>query len=102
MAEALYAELGLTFAVGYGLVETQMRALGLYVSDPTHYIEQRHRFSEPAYFFLLPDGRIQYVTVANHPMGGRVDVDALLAGYGWSQQKARETPEFATYLWGTV
>lgn len=98
VATAMKADMGLNFAIGYGLEEAQIRSLGLYVSDPTHYIPQTHRFAEPAYFFLLPDNRIQYITISNHPMGGCVNVDTLPAGYKWSKQNAKENPAFATYL----
>eukprot|EP01031_Cornospumella_fuschlensis_P034356 gene34356-41587_t len=47
VARGTVKDLGLTFSVGYGLEEAEIRNLGLYVSDPTHYIEQTHRFAEP-------------------------------------------------------
>ena len=79
-----------------------MRTLGLYVSNPTHYIEQSFRFSEPAYFFLTPDNTIKYLCISSHPMGGRVNIDDLSAGYSWSLQNAKEHPEFAKVVWGSV
>ena len=63
-----------------------MRTLGLYVSDPTDYIPQTFKFSEPAYFFLDGDNVIRYIDVASHPMGGRVNVDNLLAGVAFVKQ----------------
>lgn len=38
-----------------------MHALGTYVSDPTDYIPQTHRFSEPATFVINPEGIIKCV-----------------------------------------
>ena len=102
VATALVAELSLSFPVAYGLTEDTMHQLGLYVSDPTNYIAQTHRFSEPGYFFLTATSKIQYVSIASHPMGGRVNVDHLIAGYQWSVQRAKESPEFANVVWGSV
>ena len=59
---------GYTFKIGAGLTEDQMRVLGLYVSDPTNYIEQTFPFSEPAYFYLTADSTIKYIDISSHPM----------------------------------
>ena len=59
---------GFTFKIGAGLTETQMRALGLYVSSPTDYIEQSFNFAEAAYFYLTADGLMKYIDVSSHPM----------------------------------
>jgi hypothetical protein len=72
------------------------------MSDPTNYIEQTHPFAEPAYFVLSPENIIKYVTIASHPMGGRINVDALLTDYNWSIQRAKEAPEFASVYWGSA
>lgn len=101
-AESLVDELHLQFPVAYGLEEADMFQLGLFVSDPTHYIPQTHRFAEPAYFLLTANNDIQYVDIASHPMGGRVNVDNLIAGYQYSVQRAKEEPTFATVRWGSV
>ena len=101
-AQALVDELQLTFPVAYGLEEDAMYQLGLYVSDPTNYIPQTHRFSEPAYFFLTTENKIQYVSIASHPMGGRVNVDHLIAGYQYSTQRAKDEPAFGLVIWGSV
>ena len=102
VASALVGELSLSFPVAYGLEEDVMHELGLYVSDPTNYIAQSHRFAEPGYFFLTSTSKIQYVSIASHPMGGRVNVDHLIAGYEWSVQRAKESAEFANVVWGSV
>ena len=102
VAQALVEELKLTFPVAYGLEEDTMHQLGLYVSDPTNYIPQKHRFAEPAYFFLTAENKIQYVSVASHPMGGRVNVDHLIAGYQYSTQRAKDEPSFGLVIWGAA
>lgn len=102
-ATGLVKELGLDgLTVGYGLTEPQMTQLGVFISDPTHYLPQTHRFSEPASFFLKPDGTIKYLEYASMPMGGRINIDNYIAGYKWSTQNAIEHPEFASVVWGSV
>jgi len=91
---------GLTFTLLSGLTETHIRALGLYLSDPTDYIPQTHRFSEPAYIVLNEDSTIKYIDVSSHPMGGRVNVDNLLAGYAWAKEEEKSRPDFARVVWG--
>ena len=91
----------LTFPVACGLTEDNMRSLGLYVSDPKDYQPQKHRFSEPAYFLLTGDNIIKYVCVSSHPMGGRVNIDALLMGIAWSEQELQRNPAFSNVYWGS-
>ena len=92
---------GLAFPVACGLSEDNMRTLGLYVSDPKDYQPQKHRFSEPAYFVLTRDNIIKYVCISSHPMGGRINVDALLAGVNWSEQELKKNPAFSNVMWGS-
>ncbi len=77
-----------------------MRTLGLYVSDPKDYQPQKHRFSEPGYFFLNKDNIIKYICIASHPMGGRINIDALLAGLNWSEEQQKINPAFEHVIWG--
>ena len=46
-AQADLDEFGWGFPLGYGLTEPQMRALGLYMSDPLSEAETDRRFAEP-------------------------------------------------------
>lgn len=47
-----------------------MAELGTFISDPKDYqIHFTHRFSEPAWFFVRPDGVVKYIDVASMPMG---------------------------------
>ncbi|KAI9340521.1 thioredoxin-like protein [Obelidium mucronatum] len=84
------------FPVAYGLGIEEMRELGVYVSNPTHYIEQEHVFSEPAWFLVEPDGAIKYLEYASAPFGGRVDADLLVGIYSWARDKGRKV------TWGQV
>jgi peroxiredoxin len=66
-AEAHIAEIGLTFAVGYGLSVEQMRSLGLYISDPRDASETDRPFAEPGVFVVNTDGLLQAVDRSNAP-----------------------------------
>lgn len=45
---------------------------------------------------------IRYSCVSSHPMGGRPNVDALLAGLAFVKQKSLEHPEFNSVTWGSA
>lgn len=92
---------GLTFPIAAGLTEAQMRTLGLYISDPKGYQPQAHVFAEPAYFLLDADNSIRYLSYGSHPMGGRVNVDSLLAGINWVRDEGERNAAFKDYKWGT-
>lgn len=78
-AQADHAEFGWGFDLGYDLSEAQMRALGVYVSDPLSPDETDRRFAEPAVFCVRPDGVIQIVCLSNGP-AARPDLAELLDG----------------------
>jgi len=92
---------GLTFPMACNLSETQMRLLGLYISDPKDYQPQTHRFAEPAYFLLDSDNTLRYLSYGSHPMGGRVNVDNLLAGLAWVKEETARNPAFQDVIWGS-
>ena len=73
------AEFGWNFDLCYGLSEAQMRALGLYVSDPLSDAETSDRFAEPGAFGIRPDGTLMLVDISNGP-AARPDLDELLDG----------------------
>ena len=52
------AEFGWKFNLCHGLTETQMRSLGLYVSEPLSDAETTGLFSEPGAFGIRPDGSL--------------------------------------------
>jgi len=92
----------LPFPVGYGLTVDQLKTIGTYISSPTHYIEQKHQFSEPAWFLLTPEGKIKYLDYGSAPFTGRPVVDNLIAGHNFSEKRKLEVPEFGGYVWGSV
>lgn len=73
------AEFGWGFDLGFGLTEDQMRALGLYVSDPLSDAETTGRFAEPGAFGIRPDGTLMLVDISNGP-AARPDLEELLDG----------------------
>jgi peroxiredoxin len=72
-------ECGWTFPVGYGLTVSQMRTLGLYISDPRSPQETDHQFAEPGVFVINPRGETQIIDISNAPFA-RPALPALLKG----------------------
>jgi len=72
-------EFGWAFELYYGLTEPQMRALGLYVSEPLSEAETTGLFAEPGAFGIRPDGTLMLVDISNGP-AARPDLDELLDG----------------------
>ncbi len=71
-------ELGLTFPVAYDLSVPQMRALGLYITDPlTH--ETDRPFPEPGLFLVNTAGAVHIVEISNAPFV-RPDPALILRG----------------------
>ena len=78
-AQADVKEFGWTFPIGFGLTETDMQRLGVYISDPLTPDETDRRFAEPAVYCLRPDGTIQIAAISNGP-SARPDLAELLDG----------------------
>ena len=78
-AQADINEFGWTFPIGYGLSESDMQRLGVYVSDPLTPDETDRRFAEPAVFVLRSDATIQTAAISNGP-SARPDLAELLDG----------------------
>ncbi|HQT61519.1 MAG TPA: redoxin domain-containing protein [Acidiphilium sp.] len=67
------------FPLLYGMDETAMKALGLYVSEPRSAEETDHRFPEPGLFVVNPEGELHLVDISNAPFL-RPNLDRLVAG----------------------
>lgn len=78
-AQADQQDFGWEFDLCYGLTEPQMRALGLYVSEPLSDAETDALFAEPGAFALRPDGTLMLVDISNGP-AARPDLEELLDG----------------------
>ena len=87
-ARADLAEFGWDFELAYGLTESQMRSLGLYVSDPLSEAETTSRFAEPGAFGIRPDGTLMLVDISNGP-AARPDLEELLDGMIFNIQNDR-------------
>jgi peroxiredoxin len=73
------AEFSWTFPLACELAESEMKKLGVYISEPLSPDEADGRFSEPAVFVLRPDGTIQIAALSNGP-AARPDLTELLDG----------------------
>lgn len=72
-------EFGWSFDLCYGLSVKEMRALGLYVSEPLSEAETSDLFAEPGAFGIRPDGTLMLVDISNGP-AARPDLEELLDG----------------------
>ena len=72
-------EFGWNFDLCYGLSESQMRSLGLFVSEPLSDAETMGLFAEPGTFAIRPDGSLMLVDISNGP-AARPDLEELLDG----------------------
>lgn len=72
-------ELGWTFALCHGLTVPEMRAIGLYVSEPLSEAETTAPFAEPGAFAIRPDGTLMLADISNGP-AARPDLEELLDG----------------------
>ena len=85
-AEAEAGDDGWRFPVGYDLSQDQMRALGLYISEPRSPQETDRPFSEPALFITNPEGKLQIVDVSNAPFA-RPELNSVLSGLKFVREK---------------
>ena len=85
-AEAEAGDEGWRFPVGYDLSQDQMRALGLYISEPRSPQETDRPFPEPALFITNPEGKLQIVDVSNAPFA-RPELNSVLSGLKFVQEK---------------
>lgn len=72
-------EFGWTFDIGCDLSESDMKKLGVYISDPLTPDETDRRFAEPAVFCIRPDNTVQIAAISNGP-SARPDLAELLDG----------------------
>ena len=85
-AETEATEQSWRFPVGYGLSQEQMRALGLYISEPRSPQETDRPFPEPGLFVINPEGQVQIVDISNAPFA-RPDLNAVLNGIKFVREK---------------
>lgn len=85
-ARAFAEEIGVTYPVGYGLRVDQMKALGLYISEPRSEQETDRPFAEPALFVINAEGLLQIVDISNAPFV-RPDLAGLARGLKFVRDK---------------
>lgn len=85
-ATADKADMGTNLPIAYGLSEDQMKALGLYISEPRSEQETDHKFPEPGVFLVNPQGQAQVIDISNAPFS-RADLDGVLFGLKIIQEK---------------
>jgi peroxiredoxin len=85
-AEADVKEHGWRFPIGIDLSVEQMKALGLYVSQPRSAEETDRPFAEPGVFMINPAGQVQIVDISNAPFA-RPDLAMVLRGVKFVQEK---------------
>ncbi|MCF6439901.1 redoxin family protein [Pseudoalteromonas luteoviolacea] len=84
-------QLDVQFDIAYGLTLTQMKALGLYISDPRSEQETDHPFAEPGLFVINGEGNIQVVDISNNPFV-RPELTALVNGLTWIRSPENNYP----------
>ncbi|MGB0370325.1 MAG: redoxin domain-containing protein [Opitutales bacterium] len=84
-AEAMVSEEGLSLKTAYGLSVEQMKALGLWISEPRSPQETDRPFAEPGLFGINGDGRIHLIDQSNTPFN-RSDLAELLDTVIWIQE----------------
>ncbi|NNK17472.1 MAG: AhpC/TSA family protein [Sulfitobacter sp.] len=78
-AQAMVEEKELGLTVAFGLSIDQMRALGLYISEPRSAQETDRPFPEPGVFVINSEGTIQILDISNAPFA-RPDLESLANG----------------------
>ena len=84
-------DLSISCPIAYGLTEDDMKALGLYISEPRSEKETDHNFAEPALFIINGEGRIQICEIANAPFV-RPDLEQLVSGLAFIRDPENSYP----------
>jgi peroxiredoxin len=86
-AAAFVEEAGVTFPVGHSLGIAQMRALGLYISDPRSTKETDRPFAEPG-LFVVDDARRMRVGDVSNASFTRPDLEQIANGLKFVRDNA--------------
>lgn len=93
-------KLNVSYPIYYGLQETQMEELGLYISIPRSAQETDHNFAEPGLFVVNEHGNLHVVDLANNPFV-RPDLKTLLSGLEWIRNPDNNYPIRGTKQYGS-
>lgn len=89
--ESHMQKLEVNFPIAYGLTLEQMKALGVYISDPRSEAETDHPFAEPGLFVVNSEGIIQVVDISNNPFV-RPELQTLVNGLAWIRDPNNNYP----------
>lgn len=78
-AEPHIAQLDVNLPIGYDLSVTQMKTLGLYISEPRSAAESLRPFAEPGLFVVNDSGLLQVTDISNGPFV-RPHLETLIGG----------------------
>lgn len=95
-ATAQLAEVNPDYAVGYGLTLSQIRELGLFVSDVRAGIDVEAPFAEPGLFVVNGDGNVQMLDLSNVPFA-RPDLNSMLMGIRFIRGMTGDFPISGSY-----
>lgn len=84
-------KLDVSFPLGFGLTEAQMKTLGVYISHPRSEKETDHRFSEPALFVVNAEKQLHVVDYSNNPFV-RPELGSLVRGLKWIRDPKNNYP----------
>ncbi|MEM9243872.1 MAG: redoxin domain-containing protein [Pseudomonadota bacterium] len=85
------SKLNVSFPLYYGLNETQMKTLGLYISLPRSAQETNHNFAEPGLFVVNEQGKLHVTDISNNPFV-RPELEALASGLEWIRNPENNYP----------
>lgn len=81
----------ISFPIAYGLTETQLKQLGVYISLPRSDMETDHNFAEPGLFVVNEKGQLHVVDISNNPFV-RPELGALTRGLAWIRDPNNHYP----------
>ena len=89
-------DLDINFPLAFGLTEQQMKALGVYISEPRSAQETDHNFAEPGLFVINAQQQLQVVDISNNPFV-RPDIKTLVNGLAWIRDPDNHYPIRGTH-----
>ncbi len=89
-------DLSITFPIACGLSQSDMKTLGLYISEPRSEKETDHNFSEPALFVLNENNEIHIAEITNAPFV-RPDLEQLVSGLEFIRNPDNNYPIRGTF-----
>ncbi|MBB1273250.1 redoxin domain-containing protein [Psychromonas sp. SR45-3] len=88
--------LEISFPIYHGLSIEQMKALGVYISDPRSEKETDHAFAEPGLFVINEKGKVQLLDISNGPFS-RPDLAVLAGGLEFIKAPENDYPIRGTH-----